>query len=171
MVTLLVDISSVFVDQVSCVGDMLPLFVHCCSQCWILWSCSCLTSSTVWWVYMNVLLFTISVLSCPFLSFRCYCQLLESMLDPVKLQLYCIVYCSVSIHVCKCSCIKYSWNKFSRVPHKNILESKICQVEITVHVLPVKGLLGMCVYLFIMLQKQLNVVRSVQCVTHCNQCS
>ena len=34
-------------------------------------------------------------------------------------------------------------NKFSRVPHKNILTWKICQVEITVHVWPIKRLLAM----------------------------
>ena len=56
-------------------------------------------------------------------------------------------------------------NKLSVVPHQNTLTQKFCQVEITVHVLPVKGLLAMCVHLFIMLQKQLNVVKSVQYVT------
>ena len=53
-------------------------------------------------------------------------------------------------------------NKFSRVPHKNILTQKFCEVENTVHV----SLNPVC--LFILLHKKLNAVRSMQCVTHCN---
>ena len=33
-------------------------------------------------------------------------------------------------------------NKFSRVPHENILARKFCEVEITVHVSPIKQLLA-----------------------------
>ena len=39
-------------------------------------------------------------------------------------------------------------NKFSRVPLKNIFNTKICQVEIAVHVAPSKRLLAMYVSLF-----------------------
>ena len=59
-------------------------------------------------------------------------------------------------------------NKFSRVPPRKYFNMNICQVEIIVHVLPIKRLLAY-VCLFILLQKQLNAVKSVQCVTHCNQ--
>ena len=39
-------------------------------------------------------------------------------------------------------------NKFSRVPHENILTRKFCEVEITVHVSLIKRLLAMCASLF-----------------------
>ena len=47
---------------------------------------------------------------------------------------------------------------------------KICQVEITVHISPIKQLLAtyIIIYLFILLQKHLNAVKFMQCVTHCN---
>ena len=67
-------------------------------------------------------------------------------------------------------------NKFSRVPNENILTREFCQAEITVYVsrefcqaeITVYATISY-VYIFIMLQKQLNAVRSMQCVTHCNR--
>ena len=57
-------------------------------------------------------------------------------------------------------------NKFSWVPHRNILKRKFCQVEITVHVLLIKQLLATYIYLFLLLQRQLNVVKPTQYTMH-----
>ena len=59
-------------------------------------------------------------------------------------------------------------NKFSWVPHKNILTRKFCQVEITVHVLLIKWLLATYSYFFILLRKQLNALRPLYCLTPWN---
>ena len=39
-------------------------------------------------------------------------------------------------------------NKFSWVPHKNILTQKVCQVGITVYVLPIKRLIATHTFYF-----------------------
>ena len=39
-------------------------------------------------------------------------------------------------------------DKFSRVPHENILTQKFCEIEITVHVSPIKQLLATYASLF-----------------------
>ena len=46
---------------------------------------------------------------------------------------------------------------------QNILKRKFSQVEITVHVLLIKQLLATYIYLFLLLQTQLNVVKPTQC--------
>ena len=61
-------------------------------------------------------------------------------------------------------------NKFSRVPHENILTRKFVQVEITVHISPIELLLSTYMPLYVATEAaKMQSNPAVQCVIHCNR--